>query len=401
MERYEEDPYRREAEVLVLAQGDAEPGSPAPYFADLAETLLYPGGGGQPADFGELAGAGACSRVLAETKLESGGWRLYLDAPAPVADAGWLLRLDWRRRFDFMQQHTAQHLISALAEDRFGWKTTSFHLGEELTDIELDSPSLAPEQLAQLEDEVAAAIRATLPVRARRVSMAEYEALPKVRSRGLPAGHQGSVRLVEIEGIDLATCGGTHLRSTAEIEMVKLLGTEPMRGGTRLYWVAGGRVRRRLLEHEERAARLRRLLDGGDGEMVSLLEGRLEQLAELRRGKEKLETRLAAAEAAACGDAPFADRHFEDGDLPYLQKVARNWQTGGAAGTLFLTAGKGGEAAFLLATRGARELDLKALGAQVAALLAGKGGGAGRLFQGKAGSLVQRHEALALLLAAS
>ena len=402
MERYEEDPYRQEAEVLVLAQGDAESGAPAPFYVDLAQTLLYPGGGGQPADRGELVAGELRHPVLTEKKLETGSWRLYLETPI-AADAlalPWLLRLDWERRFDLMQQHTAQHLISAIAEDRFGWKTTSFHLGDQLTDIELDAPALAPEKLAELEHAVAEAIRDARPVRARRVEMAEYEALPKVRSRGLPAGHQGSVRLVEIEGIDLATCGGTHLRSTAEIQLVQLLGTESMRGGTRLFWVAGERVRQRLHHHEERTTRLRRLLDCGEPEMVGLLEEKLEQLAELRRAKEKLETRLASAEAAACGDAPFVDRHFEDGDLPYLQKVARNWQSGGAAGTLFLTAGKSGDGAFLIATRGARELDLKSLGAAVAALLAGKGGGAGRLFQGKAASLAKRSEAVALLAAA-
>lgn len=401
MERYEEDPYGQEAEVLVLGQGQAEPGAPAPFFVDLAETLLYPGGGGQPADRGELVCSDLRHAVMGEKKLESGSWRLYLETQleTPLATP-WQLRLDWDRRFDFMQQHTAQHLISAIAEDRFGWKTTSFHLGDQLADIELDSPTLAPEKLAALESAVAAAIRDARPVRARRVEMAEYEALPKVRSRGLPAGHQGNVRLVEIEGIDLATCGGTHLRSTGEIEMVLLLATENMRGGTRLHWVAGGRVRRRLQQHEERTTRLRRLLDCGEPELVSLVEEKLEQLAELRRAKEKLETRLATAEAAACGDAPFVERHFEDGDLPYLQKVARNWQSGGAAGTLFLTAGKSADGAFLIATRGGQELDLKSLGAAVAALLAGKGGGAGRLFQGKAASLAKRSEALALLAAA-
>ncbi len=101
--------------------------------------------------------------------------------------------------------------------------------------------------------------------------------------------------------------------------------------------------------------------------MPTVVEGKLEQLAELRPAKEKLEARLAEAEAAACGEKKFAERHCDESDLPYLQKVASHWQSGSAAGLLFLTAKKGQEAAFLIATRGDLNLDIKALGQEVAA----------------------------------
>ncbi len=396
MERYEAEPYLRELALRPLAGGASEPGAPAPYFADLAETLLFPGGGGQPADRGELAG----QPVRASEKREDGSWRCYLDAPLASAES-MLLTLDWQRRYDLMQQHTAQHLLSAIALDVFGWRTTAFHLGEELTDIELDAAELPADQLAALEETVAEAIRSAVPVRCRRIEKEEYEKLEGVRTRGLPAGHQGSVRLVEIAGIDLNTCGGTHLRSTAEIEALKLLHTEPMRGGTRLYWVAGGRVRRRLAAHEARGARLRRLLDTGDDELAAIAEGKLAQLAELKRAKERLEARLATAEAGGFGEKIFAERHFEENDLAFLQKVAKPWQAGSAPGLLFLTAGRAPEAAFLIATRGELALDLKTLGPEAAVLLGGKGGGAGRLFQGKATSVERRLEALQLLAAAA
>lgn len=397
MERYEAEPYQKEMEVEILAAGEIAAGAPAPapYFVDLAETLLFPGGGGQPADQGELVSKQGKTEVLASEKQENGLWRHYLNAPASSQESQ-VLKLDWARRFDLMQQHSAQHAISALAQDRFGWRTTAFHLGDAMTDIELDVTEPNKEELEELEQAVAEVIRASLPVRTRRVEKEEYATL-KVRSRGLPAGHQGSIRLVEIEGIDLNTCGGTHVRSTAEIEMVKFLGSEKMRGGTRLYWVAGGRVKKRLEASESRNYHLRRLLDTGDDDLVSVLEIRLENLAELKRAKERLELRLAEAEAEALGEKSFAERHFEEGDLAYLQKVAKHWQAGSAGGTLFLTAGKEGEAAFLIATRGETQLDLKKLGQDIAAKLEGRGGGAGRLFQGKAASLRKREEAVALL----
>lgn len=392
MERYEEEPYARAIEVLLLGAGDSPAGAPAAFYADVAETILFPGGGGQPADEGKLGG----SRVLAEEKKEGGGWRLFLESPLQ-APGSVQLELDWERRYDRMQQHTAQHLLSAIALDQLGWRTTAFHLGEELTDIEVDVADPPAEKLAELEQLVAAAVRAAAPISCRRVEKEDYEKLEGVRSRGLPAGHQGSVRLVEIAGYDLNTCGGTHLRSTAEIETLKLLHTESLRGGTRLYWVAGGRVRKRLAAAEARGAILRRLLDTGDQEMPTVIEGKLEQLAELRRQKEKLEARLAEAEAAALGEKLFAEQHCEESDLPYLQKVAKHWQNGKAAGLLFLTAKKGKEAAFLIATRGDLNLDIKSVGQEVAARLEGKGGGAGRLFQGKASSLDQRDAVVTLL----
>ena len=111
------------------------------------------------------------------------------------------VELDWARRFDHMQQHTAQHLLTAVAADRFGWPTTAFHLGEHVSDVELDVAAIDEEQLRSLENAVAAEVRAARPVTARRVSRDEYERTD-VRSRGLPAGHAGDVRLVEIDGVD-------------------------------------------------------------------------------------------------------------------------------------------------------------------------------------------------------
>jgi len=124
-----------------------------------------------------------------------------------------------------MQQHTAQHLLTAVAADQFGWQTTAFHLGAHVSDIEVDVKSIGKSELRLLEETVAVEVRAARRISARRVSPDEYEQM-EVRSRGLPPGHSGDVRLIEIEGIDLNTCGGTHCVSTAEIEAIALLGTE-------------------------------------------------------------------------------------------------------------------------------------------------------------------------------
>ena len=187
---------------------------------------------------------------------------------APLAPGPVTVRLDWARRFDHMQQHTGQHVLTAVAQERFGWETTAFHLGPERCDIELATGNILQAELDRLEEAVAEVIRAARLVTPGRVSMEAYRTM-KVRSRGLPEGHTGDVRLVEIAGLDLNTCGGTHVRNTAELECLKLLGTEALRGGTRLFFVVGARARQRMEAQERRNAALRTLLGAPDEALVS------------------------------------------------------------------------------------------------------------------------------------
>jgi Ser-tRNA(Ala) deacylase AlaX len=384
---WERDPYLVELDVVVRAAGD-ESGRP---WAVLSDTILYPEGGGQPSDRGFLNDI----RVLDVQKC-GGEVRHYLERP--VAPGPVTIRLDWGRRFDHMQQHTAQHLLTAVAQDRFGWETTAFHLGERVSDIELDTPSVRLEELTGLEEAVAAEVRAARPVTSRRVSPEEYARLP-VRTRGLPEGYSGSIRLVEIEGVDFNTCGGTHLRSTAEIEALKLLGTEPMRGGTRLFYAAGARLRRLLGAHGERNARLRQLLCTSDDELVAGMAAKLEQLNVAQHVARELEEELAAASAhvLAAASGRVLTAHWPRRDLPFLQRVAREVGRLAPDQVVLLTAGEGEQGAFLLGAGEHAVIDVPAVGRGIAELLGGRGGGSGRVFQGKAKDLSRRAEAVTLL----
>ena len=384
---YELDPCLRTLDTQVLRAWVEEGQS----WAVLEDTVLYPEGGGQPCDRGTANGI----EVL-EVRSHAGELRHRL--AAPLAEGPVALVLDWARRFDHMQQHTGQHLLTALAQDRFGWPTMAFHLGEEVSDVELAVPTLTPGDRARLEEAIAQEIRAARPVRARRVD-AEGYAREKVRSRGLPDGHVGDIRLVEIEGVDLNTCGGTHLRHTGELECMVLLGTEPLRGGLRLFFVAGGRVRRRLAAHEARTAALRGLLGAPDAELVAVLQGKLEQALgaekRLRRTEEELAEALAGGLAAAPG--VLAEAHLGERDMAFLQRLARLVLTAAPAKTVFLTAEAAGQGIFLLSAGSEAALDIPALGRGVAEALGAKGGGSGKSFQGKAPDLAGRAQAVALL----
>ena len=384
---YETDPYLKvlETEICQVACDAARP------YAVLADTILYPEGGGQPADRGTINGV-----AVLDVQKVAGEVRHYLATPLQSGPAK--IELDWVRRFDHMQQHTGQHLLTAVAQDRFKWATTAFHLGETQCDVELAVPGLSARQLGELEEAIAAEIRAARPVSTRCVTAQEYSAL-KVRSRGLPEGHQGEIRLVEIAGLDLNTCGGTHLRSTTELEAIKLLGTESLRGGTRLFFVAGGRVRGRLGEHETRNARLRALLGAPDADLVAVLETKLEQLRSADKRARAAEEEVAGllVEALAARPGAFAEQHFEGKDAGFIQKAARSLAAAAPGKVVFFTAASAGSACFVLTAGEAVAVDVPALGRELAALLDAKGGGSGRSFQGKAPGLTGRDAALARL----
>ncbi len=333
--------------------------------------------------------------VRAVEKVD-GDIRHYLDSP--IEQTAVKVVLDWRRRYDHMQQHTAQHLLSALFLDSYGWPTTSFHLGESRCDIELDAPSIEREALAAIESEFMRHVRAALPVKARRISADAYRAM-QVRGRGLPAGHRGSVRLVEIEGIDTTTCGGTHLRSTAEIESIHLGPTERMRGGIRLFWIAGCRVRRRLQDLEDRITEMRSLFETSEEELTATAGSHLASLKTISRELRHRTEELAEARATVLASLPdrTVDAHFDGADGAFLAKVARALVASAPTKTALLTASSDGGHFFLVVAGEESGVSLAEVGPRVAAAIGGRGGGSKTTFQGKAESLERRTGALEAL----
>jgi len=389
--RYETDAYARTLDTVVVRAFE-EGGR---HFVVLEDSILYPEGGGQPSDHGQIGSANVLEIVrrrdgdihVVDRALELG--------PVTVA-------LDWGRRFDHMQQHTGQHLLTAVAHGSFGWTTTAFHLGPELCDIELDAPQITPQQRHGLEEAVMDEIMAARSVTASWASQEEYKSL-NVRSRGLPDGHQGDIRLIEIKGLDVNTCGGTHLASTSELECVKLIGAEPAPGGARLFFVFGKRVRGRLEAHEQRNHALRTILGRPDDGLVAAVEKHFSLAKNLERSLRSADEELAElyAKTLAAENVAFLTHHFENKDAAFLQRVARQLLEAATDRVVFLTAEKYGTAFFSLAAGNTCSADVPRLGREVAATLSGKGGGSGRQFQGKFTDLGRLADARAVLYAAA
>lgn len=364
------DPYLWSWEATVLS---CAPSADGLFDVRVDESPFYPEGGGQPGDTGALGDA----RVVDTLRGPNGEVVHRTDRPVELGAA--LLTVDGERRFDHMQHHTAQHLITALAADRFGRNTTSFHLGAEICSIDLDGP-LSTEALVRLEAEVNEEVRNDRPVLVRSVRPEDVAAL-EVRSRGLPEGHAGDVRLVEIAGLDINTCGGTHVAQLAELQTVHLIGVEKNRSGVRVSFVAGGRALRRMRTETARGADLTRLLKCAPTEFVATVSRLLDDARSAAKERRAIQEELAKLLGEQLSNNADAVRslHREDADLTMLQLIAAS---AGDDRPLLLTGGSGAAQVFLLC---GPEAVLQQAGAAVAAALGGRGGGKGRRFQGKAG----------------
>jgi Ser-tRNA(Ala) deacylase AlaX len=384
---YEKDPYRRCLSTEVVEVGETD----GRQFAVLSDTVCYPEGGGQPSDRGKLGDVAIVEIERVESVI-----RHYVDRPIDLGPVDQVL--DWERRFDHMQQHTAQHLISSLVLSHLGWETRSFHIGPETSDIEVSVPPPDRGALDSVEEMVAEVIRQAIPIVDRRVSKTEYAELD-VRSRGLPATHQGDVRLIEIGGIDVNTCGGTHVRSTSEVEAIKIVRAEPLRGGSRLYWVAGSRLRRRLGILEGRNAELRQLLDTADEELVKSVSSRLGQLSSERRRSRSLEAGFAMAIADRLLDreTPVIDHHLDQSQLGAMRLVAEELRRRAGNQLALLTADDEADGRFAVVAGKRFPGELDEIGNRICVFLEGRGGGRQGIFQGKHKSLRQRSEALTYL----
>jgi alanyl-tRNA synthetase len=287
---YYTDAYRQTFLAGVLAVV-AAPGTPEGRTGVVLDrTAFYPTSGGQPHDTGMLAG----SRVT--DVLDAGDHVIHVLAPGarpPGLGIEIEAAIDWNRRFDLMQQHTAQHLVSAAFLRTLDAATVSVHLGESST-IDFDRAALTAEEARAVEDAVAEAIYANHAVSIRFVDESEAEDLGLRR----PAKRSGTLRLVEIDGLDRSACGGTHVRATGELGPVLLRRWERAKGHLRVEFLAGWRALRDYRWKHGVIAEWSGRLTVGDRELPDAL-GRLAARAEdAERGLVAARRRLVAHEAA-------------------------------------------------------------------------------------------------------
>jgi alanyl-tRNA synthetase len=279
---YYTDCYLREFEARVLRSEAALNG----FKVYLDRTAFYPTSGGQPTDFGTIAGL----QVL--EALDEGDEIAHLLRQAPEGE-GVSGKIDWARRFDHMQQHTGQHILSAAFERLGDYKTVSFHLGEESSTIDLDSDRLGARQLEEAEDAANQVVFENLPVR---ISFQPAGEASRMDLRK-PASRAGEVRLVEVEGFDLSACGGTHVNRTGAVGLILVRKVERMKGLTRVEFVCGSRAHRQARRDFRVLSEAARLFSAALETVPELIAKQSQELREGMRGREKLLMRLAEYQA--------------------------------------------------------------------------------------------------------
>lgn len=217
----------------------------------LDDTILYPGGGGQPADRGTLNG-----RSVTAAKSAQGVVHRVADHEDFAPGDEVTLTLDWEHRFDYMQQHSGQHLLSAALWQVLGAATVSVHQGSDVTTIEVNRAQLSEEELSAVERYAVEAIAANHPIEAFWIDAAD---LAQYRLRRATT-RSGSIRLVRIGAIDLVACAGVHLLHTSLIQSVAAIGTERIRGHTRAAFKIGLRAARDYAVVQQAARKVGTLL---------------------------------------------------------------------------------------------------------------------------------------------
>jgi alanyl-tRNA synthetase len=278
--------------------------SPGRQRVYLDRTAFYPTSGGQPFDTGQLGGLNVIDVIDEGDRvahiLNEGLTETEVDG-----------RIDVARRFDHMQQHTGQHLLSATLIEMFGAPTVSFHLGAESSTIDI-AGALEPEQLREAERRANQIVFENRPVTISFRHSSEDLGLRK------PTEREGEVRIISIQDLDRSACGGTHVRATGEIGPILLRKLDRIRGNLRIEFVCGGRAVARARADFEALSQIARVFSAAIDDAPAMVETQREKL----QASEKATRRLATELAESKGRELYAETApGEDGIRRVLRRV--------------------------------------------------------------------------------
>ena len=369
---YYAEPARRSFDAVVTAVIEHE-GGPA---VVLDRTAFYPTSGGQPFDIGRLGTADVVNTI------DDGERVLHVvKSPLSIAEAvhG---EIDWVRRFDHMQQHTGQHVLSAAFDRVLDNRTMSFHMGGESSTIDL-AREVSPVDVERCVDEANRVVWEDRPVTIRFASPEEAARLPL---RKEPV-REGPLRLIEIADFDLSACGGTHVASTGEIGLIAVTAAEKFRGGSRVTFVCGGRALRALRGYRDAVAGSVRSLSVLPHELPAAVEKIQSEAKQARKTITRLQSELAGHEAArllaaspVVAGVHRASHVMEGWDAAGLKAIASAMTAQGQAAVVIV--GTSAPVAIVVARSPGVAVDANDVLQQLLKRFGGRGGGKPELAQG-------------------
>ncbi|WP_246943003.1 alanyl-tRNA editing protein [Bacillus pinisoli] len=365
---YYQEPYKKEFTTRLKSQMKDEDGN---WYVLLHATTFYPTGGGQPFDTGTLNGC----RVVNVEEVD-GEIRHYLSQkleqePGSEVEG----KIDWSRRFDHMQQHAGQHILSAAFVETTGYETISFHLGKDLLTIDLNTEEISQQQIEQVEDLANSIILENRPIDTIWVTQEEINKYPLRKKLSVSE----NIRLVIIPDFDYNGCGGTHPSSTGAVSVIKILDWERQKNKTRVYFVCGNRVRNQLHVKHHILKEVGQLVSSSESLLVNTIQHLLIKNSEGEKEKANLKEQLLHFEARELvqthEEKNIVSNVFQNRSIQELQKLAR------------LIVAENEDAVVLLVTENDQQLQLvfakgtnshtnmKELVKEVLPIINGKGGG--------------------------
>ncbi|KAG5886566.1 hypothetical protein JTB14_011278 [Gonioctena quinquepunctata] len=360
------------------------------YEVILEDTILFPEGGGQPCDHGFLNDV----RVEQVSRREDKAIH-FTDKPLEVG-ATVKQTIDWNRRFDHMQQHSGQHLLSAVLEKQFKYPTVSWWLGEEDSYVELETTKISESDIQETEDICNDYIR-----QGKSVAVTIYskdtpeEELAKVRSaRDLPADHKGDIRVINIDGIDSNMCCGTHVTNLSQLQGIKLLHTEKSKRKDKilLHFLVGNRVFNRLETCINRERKLTTLLNNSPLQHAELVEKLQKNVKSFNKNLQTVLKDLAVLEAGKLKNLQpppkYVSMHRKEAEPDFMNTFIKEL----GKTDIFLFLSTGDENGIGNVVLYGDEKAVEELGKIVCDSLDGKGAGKGNKFQAKVNKMANRKE---------
>ncbi|KAL7011821.1 hypothetical protein ACKWTF_014474 [Chironomus riparius] len=384
------DSFQKEYTTKVESIEKTENGSIEVTFAD---TVFFPEGGGQPNDEGLFTKSTDQQEFKVKNVIRRGPKAIHIlsDDNDPLANLKVndevAQKINWERRYDHMQQHSAQHLITALFERECNYNTKAWWLGTDSSYIELDGDIKTPE-MQKIEKLCNDYISQAIPVNLAIFEKPEDAGDEVTRaSRGLPVDLSGPIRVIKIEGIDSNMCCGTHVKNLAQLQVIKLMSIEKGKGKVLVHFLAGNRVIKKLDDAYHREMDLNVLLNGGPDYHNDLIK-KLQTTAKYsQKTIQKLSRELAAILAQQVNDQPnpkpYYFLHRSDGvEIDFANTFLRNAKPKSQI-FFFITITDGIDSkSGSLVLQGSPE-DVDALGGEITKILDGKGNGKNGRFNAK------------------
>ena len=366
------DPYNNSFNTRVSNESRDSDGK---FYVVLENTAFYPTGGGQPYDTGTLNGVpvlnveeidGEIRHTLAES----------LDTSVEVTGI-----INWARRFDHMQQHAGQHILSAAFVELYGFPTISFHLGRDFLTIDLDVDDVSPEQLQAVEKLANDVILENRLIETKWVTEDELEQYSLRKELAVT----GDIRLVIIPDFDYNGCGGTHPSSTGQVLGIKVLTTEKHRGKVRVQFVCGGRILQQLHQKNHVLSETSKLLSAPEEGVIDATQRLLDANHALVKSLNEIEEQLLTFEvkdllqtkSQGLVKAVYSGRTVQE-----LQKLARLLVAEAEDTIVLLVAENEGRLQFVAARGASAEKSMKRVSTAALPLIDGKGGGSDAFVQG-------------------